>query len=204
MADPTAWILEEETETDRLRTALAEARADLQRRDMALLKLQSELMASRLEVAGAREEMVQYQGLLCRMEEPAAHARVGLESAVSRNAEITQLRAVIATLQAETLALRAGIDIMRASASWRISAPVRMVGRLTRGFREAALGLLRAIQPVHRHKPALLAQRATTLPNPGEPHKGTLFQASPFVKNSSGQAEGVVTLEVLYHLSRSL
>jgi hypothetical protein len=215
MANPTPWILEEETETDRLRTALAESRTDLQQRDAALLKLQGELMASRLEVAGARGETVQFQGLLRRAEEAAASAAQAIarleSAAASRDTEIAQLhaiiatlQAVIATLQAETSALRAGMDLLRASVSWRISVPVRVAGRLMRGIRTAGSRLLRAIQHAPRLQTAPVAQPAVALPRPGDPDAGAIFQAAPFVEHPVGEAESIVTLDTLYHLSRSL
>jgi hypothetical protein len=208
MADPAALILEEETEIDRLRMALADALADLQRRDAALLRLQGELMASRLEVARARRETVQFQGLLRRAEEAGAaqataHARAGLESATA-NAEITQLHAVIATLQAETSALRTGMDLLRASASWRISAPVRVVGRLMRGVRRVARGVPWAIRRPLLPRTAPLPQSLEALPNPADPNQGAILQTGPFVEHPAGDAEGIVTLNALYQLSRSL
>ena len=215
MADATTWIVEEQTETDHLRTTLAEAHTDLQRRDAALLKLQGELMASRLEVAGARSETVQFQGLLRRAEEAAASAAQAcarLESATaSRDSEIAQLHGVIATLQAvvttleaETSALRAGMDLLRASVSWRISAPVRVAGRLIRSIRTATARLPRAIRHMPRHQTAPVEQLPVALPSPSDPNARAIFRAAPFGEHPSGEAEGLVTLDELYHLSRSL
>ena len=212
MADATTRIVEEQTETDHLRTTLAEAHTDLQRRDAALLKLQGELMASRLEVAGARSETVQFQGLLRRAEEAAAQACTRLESATaSRDSEIAQLHGVIATLQAvvttleaETSALRAGMDLLRASVSWRISAPVRVAGRLIRSIRTATARLPRAIRHMPRHQTAPVEQLPVALPSPNDPNARAIFRAAPFGEHPSGEAEGLVTLDELYHLSRSL
>jgi hypothetical protein len=200
MTDPNAWMLEEETKTDRLRTMLAEARADLQRRDAALLKLQGELMASRLEVAAAREETMQFQGMLRRAEEAAAR----LEATGHRNAELTELHAVIATLRAETSALRVGMDLMHASASWRISAPVRVVGRLMRRARTVASGFIRTIRHARPHQSAPSVEPRAISTSPGDPNEGAIFRAKPLVEHPSGAAESVVTLDALYHLSRSL
>jgi hypothetical protein len=200
MADPTAWMLEEETESDRLRAALTEARSDLRWRDAALLKVQSELMASRLEVAAAREETMQFHGMLRRVEEAAAR----LEATGDRNAEITELHAVIASLRAETSALRVSMDLVHASASWRISAPVRVVGRLMRGIRTAGSRLLRAIRRARGHQKAPVSPPPDVLRSSGDPNDCAIFRAAPFVGHPSGEAEGVVTLDALYHLSRSL
>jgi hypothetical protein len=200
MADRAAWMLEDETETDRLRMTLAEAHADLQRRDAALLKLQRELMVSRREVAGAREETVQFQGMLRRAEEAVAR----LEAAGDRNAEITELHAVIATLQTETSALRASMDLLHASASWRISAPVRVVGRLMRRARTVASGFIRTIRHGRPQQSAPSVEPRTISTSPGDPNEGAIFRAEPLVEHPSGAAKDVVTLDVLYHLSRSL
>jgi hypothetical protein len=198
-------MLEEETETDRLRRTLAESHADLQRRDAALLKLQRELMVSRREVAGAREETVQFQGMLRRAEAAAAVAMetcTGLEAAAaSRTAEIAQLQTVITTLQGEASALRASMHLVYASASWRMSAPVRVVGQLMRSVRNAA-GLRRAIRGASPHQTPPLSPAA--LPSPADPNIVAIFQAAPFVEPPSGEGEGVVTLDALYRLSRSL
>jgi hypothetical protein len=193
-------MLQEETETDRLRAILAEARADLQRRDAALLKLQGELMVSRLEVAGARDETVQFRGMLRRAEDAAAR----LEALGDRNAEIMELHAVIATLQSETSALRAAIGLLHASASWRISAPVRLAGRWMRGIRTAARPLLRAIRRARPHQTAPVAQPPATLAIPEDPNARIMFQGASFMEAAPAEAEGVVTLDALYRLSRSL
>ena len=211
MPEPAAWMLEEETETDRLRMALAEARADLQRRDAALLRLQGELMASRLEVAGARGETVQFQGMLRRSQEAeatTAQAWAELESANSEiaqlHADVAALQSVIATLQAEIVVLRGGMDLLRASASWRMSAPIRLAGRLMRRIRAAGLRLLRANRRTIPRQAAPVAQPPAALPSLGDPNARAIFQAAPFADHPAGEAEGVVTLDGLYHLSRSL
>jgi hypothetical protein len=110
---------------------------------------------------------------------------------------------MIAALQSETSALRASIDLLHVSASWRVSAPLRIAGRLARGLRKAAFGLpgeSRRARPVHV---APLVPPPTASPTPGDPNAGIIFQAAPFVEQSSGD-DGIVTLDALYHLSRSL
>ena len=64
MAGPTAESLD--IENARLRAALADATADLGRHDSSLAKLQGELKATRLEIAGARGETVQFRGMVER------------------------------------------------------------------------------------------------------------------------------------------
>jgi hypothetical protein len=96
------------------------------------------------------------------------------------------------------------MDLLRASASWRISAPVRVAGRLIRGIRKAALGLSRVIRSPSPDQTPPLARPPAALPSPRDPNEGAIFQATPFVERLSSEAEGVVTLETLYHLSRSL
>jgi hypothetical protein len=133
MASSSAPPFEAETETGRL---LADAQADLQRHEVALAKLQGELMASRLEVSGARGETVQFQGFLRRAEAQAAAAHAHIEElrahAASREAEIARLHADISTLHAGMAVLRADGDALRASLSWRITSPLRRTVRLLR------------------------------------------------------------------------
>jgi hypothetical protein len=207
---PLAPSLQTEAEVDQLRRALAEVEADLQRYKMALSKLQRELMASRLEVSGARGETAQFRGLLRRAqaesaqavaEAATAYAKVaGLEAdAVSRSAEIRQLRA-------ETESLRVGMDILRVSLSWRISAPVRVAGRLIRGI---VRRVPRLRQTIRRLQPPTDPSGAATdppvpLPTPVDPNAGYIFRAASLAELRPGKAEGVVTLDALYHLSRSL
>jgi hypothetical protein len=216
----SASSLQTETEVERLRRAFAEVEADLQRHKVALSKLQRELMASRLEVSGARDETMQFRGLLRRAQAEAAEAATArtqiatLEADVaSGNAEISQLQTVIASLQAETLALKAGMDILRASLSWRISAPVRVVGRLIRGIVVRMPSLHQTIRRLP--SPTDHAGAATNpppapqtppvpLPDPVDPNARYIFRAAPFAELRPGEAEGLVTLDALYHLSRSL
>jgi hypothetical protein len=197
MASPTARVLEAETETDRL----AQAEAD----SATFSKLQGELMASGLEVSGAPEETVRFQGLLRRAKEALANARVSnLEAgAARRDAEIVTLQALITLLRAKTL---------RASLSWCISAPVRVVGRLIRDFVATRPGLHYAI----RRLAAFLRRAEATaspppapappglLPGPLDSNACSIFQGAPLLELPPDEAEGVVTLGMLYHLSRSL
>ena len=148
MANPAALPLESETEAGRLQRALTDAQTDLQRHSGTLSKLQGELMASRLEVSGIRAETVQYQGFLRRAEMQIAAAHVhaaNLETEIARlhahieelrahagnrDGEIVRLHAHIATLQNEVGQLRTYGDAVRASTSWRITQPLRVVVRL--------------------------------------------------------------------------
>jgi hypothetical protein len=195
--------------------ALAEAEADLQRHDAALLRLQGELMASRLEVSGAREETVQFRGMLHRAEEAAAtaasaaHARiVSLEAdAIGRDAEIIRLHAAITTLQAEIHAIRAGMDLLRASFSWRISAPVRAVGGVIRAIRSTLVRGIGATRPGLRH--AVLPSGVPPplplpLPAPADRAARAIVQPAPLADPHPAAEEGVVTLDALYQLSRAI
>ena len=215
MANPAVGPIVPETETDRLRMALAEAEADLQRQAAALSRLQGELMASRLEVSGAREETVQFRGMLQRAEAAAtraassAHARiVDLEAdAIGRDAELTRLHAAITTLQAEIRAVRAGMDLLRASFSWRISAPVRVGGRVIRGIRTTLMRGIAATRPALRHT-ALRSEAPLPPPPPVPPPNDravrAIVQPAPLANSLPAAAEGVVTLDALYQLSRAL
>jgi hypothetical protein len=221
MPNPTAWpatalpptglppappFLEAETEAERQRRALAAVEADLEQHRAALSKLQRELMASRLEVSDARGETVQFQVMLRRAQEEAAKLDTAHRGLASRDAEIMRLHSVIASLQGETLALKTGMDILRSSFSWRISAPVRVVGRLIR----AIVARRSSLRQVLRRPPAPLdgarsaADAPATLPGPVDPNARAMFQATALAELRPGEAEGVVTLDALFHLSRSL
>jgi hypothetical protein len=135
MANLVTPSIEAETEADRLRIAFAEVQTDLQRHTAVLSKLQGELMASRLEVSGARGETVQFQGFLRRAEAEAAAARVHIAelraNAAAREAEIAaRHKAEIARLHDRISTLQAEIDALYASRSWRLSAPIRMASRI--------------------------------------------------------------------------
>jgi hypothetical protein len=119
MADAAAQSLTQETEADRLRALLTQAQGELERHIAALLKLQGELMASRIEVSGARGETVQYQGFLRRAEADIAAAQAREMALAGEVAALTR--------HAETL--EAGLQAVRASLSWRVSSPVRLIGR---------------------------------------------------------------------------
>ena len=90
-------------------------------------------MASRLEVAGARGETVQFQGFLRRAEAQAIadHAHIAdlRAHAATREAEIVRLQA---DMGARMAALQSEIDALRRSTFWRISAPARAAVRLLR------------------------------------------------------------------------
>ena len=112
-------------ETTRLRAHLADAQADLQRHGDTLSKLQAELMMVRQELSVARAGGVQLRGLLSRAEAAAS-------TAAAIGTQNTALQRDILRLQAGMAELRANIDAIHASLSWRISAPVRIIGRLLR------------------------------------------------------------------------
>jgi hypothetical protein len=262
MAQLVTPSLEAETDADHLRVALAEVQNDLQRHGAILSRLQGELMASRLEVSGARAETVQFQGFLRRAEAEAAaaHAHIAelranaasreAENADRHEAEIVRLRGRMDTLQAE-------IDALYASRSWRMSAPIRAASRIMRrsgrtahrdfvdganGFeyrdgtvsaslettcealahrrqKSSGYGLRQQLRrlswPVRwlwrRCRQALMARSRGNLnrsapspspsaPGPVDPNERYIFRAAPL----SGNAQGVVTLDRLHQLSRSL
>ncbi len=124
------------------------------------------------------------------------------------DAEIAQLRATIAALRAEVAALEADMELLKHSASWRISAPVRVAGRFARRFRAAGAPLRDAIRSArpHQTEPMMPTRTGPSSPtsshNPHDPNARLIFQPAPEL--SSGEAAGVVTLDALYRLSRSL
>jgi hypothetical protein len=120
---------------------------------------------------------------------------------IAREAEIVRLKSVNAELQTETMALRAAVHLMRASLSWRITAPIRTVGGLARilAARHPALWrssrkLLGLLYPVPVVPPTPSA------PPPIDANARYVFQPAP----PSDDGTGVVTLDTLFHLSRSL
>jgi len=195
MAHPINQMLEAETEADHLRMELAEARHVLQRYEAALQKLQDELAASRAEVVGARAETVQLQGLVRRSEEAA--------EAVNQDTEISRLGDVIAGLTAEISSLRDRIDLVYASASWRLSAPVRAAGRLTRFILSPGLRRLK-VRPLSPALAAAIPSPPVPLGTNKDPNPGVVFQVAPSAGDGAPHADGVVTLDELYHHSRKL
>ncbi len=106
-----------DTENARLRAALADARLDLERHHNCLAKLQGELMAARLEIAGARGETVQFRGMVERAE---AATRI-------EQAQLIALRPAFAALETELGLVRAELAALRGSLSWRMTEPLRQV-----------------------------------------------------------------------------
>ena len=192
MADLAAQqLLDGETEIDRLQTVLIDARDDLQRHGAALAKLQGELAASRLEVSGARGETVQFHGFFLRAEAQAAEAKAQAEEL---RAHAARLQAEIARLHDAAAALRAEVAALRASFSWRVTRPMRAASWRARGLRRRVGGLLRlAAEPAP--DPALPSP-----PRPVDPNEPYLFKPAP----APDDGRGIVTLDGLYHLSRSL
>jgi chromosome segregation ATPase len=112
-----------DTENARLQAALADARADLERHHSGLAKLQGELMAARLEIAGARGETVQFRGMVERAE---AATRIEQVQLIALRPELAELERKLGSVQAELAALRGSL-------SWRMTAPLRrVVWRLNR------------------------------------------------------------------------
>ena len=186
--------LEAETELHRVSRALADAQADLQRHCAALQKLQGELMISRLEVATARTEIVRHQSLLrtAQADLQAAHASIEELPAIAmeREAEITRLRRELQGA-GPVIKLPAVLVLRAARFSRRVLAHnasatqvvARVRGRLPRlGARPERPPAGAPVDPNERYtfKPA---------EQPGEPPPG---------------AQGHVSLNELYRLSRSL
>lgn len=211
MTNRTQPPLEAETETDRLRFAVTELQADLQRHSLMLKRLQGEVAASHLEVAGARGETVQLQEMLRQAEADAAiiyPSRIApLEAEVaSLEAEIARLHALIADQAAANVAVQADIDLIRASLSWRISVPIRILGRLARRLPGRQFLPRRRIRTLNERLPSPLhVQPASVVasvspPLPTDPNARYIFRPTTLPDDGTS----VVTLDALYHLSRSL
>lgn len=121
--------------------------------------------------------------------------------AEAQETEIARLNGALAALQSENLALQAAIGVLRASLSWRISAPVRVLGSLARNFVARQPTLRRVfLQLRERRRPAAPGIAPAALPVPTDPNARYIYQPGPF----SDHDTSVVTLDMLYHLSRSL
>ena len=119
MAGPTESF---DIENARLRAALADARADLQRHESSVAKLQGELTAARLESAGARAETVQFRGMVERAQ---AATRIEQEHMVSLRAAFAALEGKFAALERELGSVRAELAGLHSSLSWRLTQPMR-------------------------------------------------------------------------------
>jgi hypothetical protein len=174
-----------ETETGRLTRALAQA--------------QAELMASRLEVSGTRAETVHFKGFLRRAEADIAAAQANsavlegeIASLKAQATEIAALRTSLGHVQAER-------DALRASFSWRISAPVRLVGGWLRRARPATRPNGAAPEP-----PPMPAPAAPPADPPADPNAPYIFRPMPVPSDPPSGTTPVVTLDELHQLSRSL
>ena len=162
-----------DTENARLRAALADARVDLERHQSCLAKLQGELMAARLEVAGARGETVQFRGMVERAE---AATRI-------EQVQLIALRPAFAALERELGAVRAELATLRNSLSWRVTEPLRQ-----------GLWRLNLLRARLRHPPPPLPT-----PLPADPNERYLFKPG----EATVDRGETVTVERLYELSRT-
>lgn len=110
----------------------------------------------------------------------------------AKEGAIESLTASITGLQAEVQALHASIHMMRTSFSWRISSPVRILGRLARTLLRPAL---------RRYSAATETAVVNALPSPPlDPNERYIYRPPPV----SADQMKVLTIDTLYHLSRSL
>ena len=184
-------------ETDRLRNALAVAQADLRLHVAALSKLQGELSASRVEAASTRQETINFRGYLqqSQADVEAAHVHIG-ELSVRAAAREAEFAAAIAALHAEAAALQTALALVHASFSWRVTRPVRVMGRILRWCRRAMRPGAHSTTPAQPGAAASAAAAAPPIiPDPNAPY---LFKSAPF----GDVGQGTVTVEELHHLSR--
>jgi len=104
----------------RLRVRLADLNVDLAKHQKALAQVQTDLVSTRQEVAEARAESKHYREGMAQSAADAAQAR----------AEIAHFREVTRQAQVQVAAVHAELNALHASTSWRVSAPVRFLGRL--------------------------------------------------------------------------
>jgi hypothetical protein len=188
MSDAASMHGGADAEYDRLRETLASTEAELKRYASTLEKLQGELKASRLEVAGARGETVHVRGFL-------KQAQAQLEAA---EAHIEQLRAQAKKREALLQARHDDIAALRASTSWRLTRPLRGATYLARGGVGTFLRRWKEYQRSGPQSPAP-AQMPAAAPGFEDPNAAYLFKPAP-----SADEAGTVTLNELYRLSRSL
>nr|WP_321986241.1 hypothetical protein [uncultured Lichenicoccus sp.] len=222
-AAPAPQALETETDPDRLHRLLAGVEAELREHRLALSRLQGELAASRLEVAGARGETMVYRAMVQRAQAELAEAELaqaGLAGQAAdvagQDAEIARLHAIIAAQHSEMQSLGTAIVALYASFSWRVSRPVRVASRSIRRILRAPAAVRRLVRrvptaPDHagaaaspQESPPASAPPPAPPPGMVDPNAGHVFQAAPMAEAGPAEPDRVVTLDALYHLSRSL
>jgi hypothetical protein len=108
----TAAVQLAEADNARLCASLADVTTDLKKHSKALSQVQDDLIPARKEVTDARAATNHFRELL--------------------NQAQTQSAAALAELQAQFAATHAEVHALRTSTSWRVSAPVRALGRILR------------------------------------------------------------------------
>jgi hypothetical protein len=121
----------------RLRARLADANADLAKHNKALSHVQNDLVLTRQEVADARAESNYFRELMrqsaASQQAESNHLRELMrQSAASQQAESNHLRELMKQAQAQSEALQMEVHALRTSTSWRLSAPIRVFGRIFR------------------------------------------------------------------------
>jgi hypothetical protein len=111
-----------QAENARLRVWLANVSADLAKHNKALAQVQSALVSTRQEVADARAESKHFREVMTQLQADVAAAR----------AETDHFRELMTQAQAQSAALHQELNALHTSTSWRVSAPVRVIGRMLR------------------------------------------------------------------------
>jgi FkbM family methyltransferase len=135
----TRRTVEAEADNARLRASLADVNADLARHNKALSQVQNDLLSTRQEVADARAESNHFRELMKQAQAQSAALQVErnhLKQAQAQSAALqvksNHFQELMKQAQAQSAALQVEVHALRASTSWRLSAPIRAFGRIFR------------------------------------------------------------------------
>lgn len=119
-------VLDDSKEIAARDAALAQLRSEIAARDVALGQLRAEIAARDVALGELHSEIAARDAALERWEAYIAECAAVL---AQRNADISALRQQLVTVQTSSMELEATLHELRASTSWRVTAPLRMIKR---------------------------------------------------------------------------